>query len=223
MSYKVIQIMFYAAGGVAVVFLMIGGFQYIIGMSTGGDEAIGKAKKTITYAIIGLVIVILSGTIVLMVYNLVTNNSSGLSGTTGNSNTNNGGGSVIQTGGGNTNTGGGNTNTGGGTTITPPIIASGNIPVGVSISVSNKSVSSVSGKRYTTNIDLTITKQKLEEYCGKDNQDPQFTVEVISGASQGASTQGHISVAENTGFVSINRATSENIEKSNLKVSVCGK
>lgn len=107
LSYKVIQILFYVSGGVAVVFLMIGGFQYIIGMSTGGDEAIGKAKKTITYALIGLVIVILSGTIVLMVYNLITNNNSGLTGSTSNNtNTdpNNGGGGIIQTGGGNSDT-----------------------------------------------------------------------------------------------------------------------
>lgn len=93
LSLKVIQIIFYAAGGLAMVFLMIGGVQYIMGMSAGGDEAIGKAKKTITYALVGLVIVLLAGTIVTMVYNLVTGNNGGSSATTTNS------GNFIQSGG----------------------------------------------------------------------------------------------------------------------------
>lgn len=44
------------AGAVAVVFIIIGGFQYIT--SSGHPEKLEKAKKTLLYAAIGLVIVL---------------------------------------------------------------------------------------------------------------------------------------------------------------------
>ncbi len=46
------------AGTIAVLFLIIGGFQYIT--STGNPDAIERAKNTILYAIIGLLACILS-------------------------------------------------------------------------------------------------------------------------------------------------------------------
>ena len=51
-----------AAGISAVLFIIIGGIQILT--AYGNDEKIGKAKKTITYAIIGLLIAILSYAIV---------------------------------------------------------------------------------------------------------------------------------------------------------------
>lgn len=48
-------------GGLAVLFLIYGGFLYIT--SGGNKERIETAKKTITYAIFGLIVVILAGTI----------------------------------------------------------------------------------------------------------------------------------------------------------------
>lgn len=45
-------------GTVALLFLIIGGYQYIT--SSGNSEAIEKAKKTILYSIIGLIVAILS-------------------------------------------------------------------------------------------------------------------------------------------------------------------
>lgn len=47
---------------VAVLYLVIGGFQYI--MSSGNPDNVGKAKNTILYAIIGLLLAILSFAIV---------------------------------------------------------------------------------------------------------------------------------------------------------------
>lgn len=44
------------AGLVAVVFIILGGFQYII--SQGNEETSKKAQKTLTYAVIGLVVVL---------------------------------------------------------------------------------------------------------------------------------------------------------------------
>jgi len=51
-----------AAGIAAVLFIIIGGIQILT--AYGNDEKIGKAKKTITYAIVGLLAAILSYAIV---------------------------------------------------------------------------------------------------------------------------------------------------------------
>lgn len=50
------------AGLIAVLFLIYGGVQYII--SRGEEDAVEKAKGTILYAIVGLIVIGLSATIV---------------------------------------------------------------------------------------------------------------------------------------------------------------
>src|SRR3989344_148682 len=67
---KFIDILLYFAGAVAVVFLVIGGYQYVT--SRGNEEAMEKAKKTITSAVIGIVIIVMAFAIVLLVNNLLT-------------------------------------------------------------------------------------------------------------------------------------------------------
>ena len=59
------------AFGVAVLFLIIGGFQYIV--SAGNEEAAEKGKSTAVNALIGIVIIILSYVIVNVVANMVSN------------------------------------------------------------------------------------------------------------------------------------------------------
>ena len=59
---SVINVGLLVVGSIAVVFLMVGGYRYV--MSSGNEEAAEGAKKTITHAIIGLVIVIMSFVIV---------------------------------------------------------------------------------------------------------------------------------------------------------------
>lgn len=49
-------------GVVAVLFLIIGGFQYIT--SAGNPESISKAKTTILYAIIGIIITLIAWAVV---------------------------------------------------------------------------------------------------------------------------------------------------------------
>ena len=66
----IVQIGMYLAGGVAVIFLLIGSFQYIT--SRGNEEGLEKAKKTITGAIIGIVIISLALAIVVMVNKAIT-------------------------------------------------------------------------------------------------------------------------------------------------------
>jgi len=64
---KIVNILLYFAGIIAVIFVIIGGYRY---MTAGGnEETAGKGRKTMVNAIIGLVIIILSYVII----NAVTN------------------------------------------------------------------------------------------------------------------------------------------------------
>jgi len=55
---SVVDILLLVAGGIAVVFIIIGGFQYVL--SRGNEEATETAKKTLQNSILGLVIITLS-------------------------------------------------------------------------------------------------------------------------------------------------------------------
>lgn len=56
--HRIVSALFYAGGIVAFVYLLIGGFRYLT--SSGDEDALEMAKKTLTYAVIGLLIVIFS-------------------------------------------------------------------------------------------------------------------------------------------------------------------
>ena len=71
---KVFNILLYLAGIIAVLFIIIGGYQYLT--SGGNDEDAEKGKKTVTNALIGLIVVILAFTIV----NVLTGTIGGSSG-----------------------------------------------------------------------------------------------------------------------------------------------
>jgi hypothetical protein len=72
-------------GSVAVLFLIIGGIRYIT--SAGNKDKAETAKKTISYAVIGLVIIVLSGVIVSLttrgVDDILVGDTGGISDTTG--------------------------------------------------------------------------------------------------------------------------------------------
>lgn len=55
---QITNIFIYTVGSVAILFLIVGGFRFII--AAGNPESVQAARTTITYVIIGLVIVILS-------------------------------------------------------------------------------------------------------------------------------------------------------------------
>ena len=65
----VIQWMLGIAFGIAVLFLIIGGFWYIT--SGGNEETAEKGKNTVVNALIGIVIIVLAFVIVSVVANLV--------------------------------------------------------------------------------------------------------------------------------------------------------
>ncbi len=57
------------AGAVAVLFLIIGGFRYIV--STGNEQQVAGAKNTILYAILGLIIIFIAFVLVKSVQNIL--------------------------------------------------------------------------------------------------------------------------------------------------------
>jgi hypothetical protein len=59
---KILSLVFVTTGAIAVMMVVIGGLQY--SSSQGDPQAISKAKMTIIYAIVGLVVSIFSLTIV---------------------------------------------------------------------------------------------------------------------------------------------------------------
>lgn len=63
----VINLLLLCTGGLAVLFLIIGGYFYIT--SGGNEEQAQRGRKTITDAIIGLVVVLLSYSIVNVIIN----------------------------------------------------------------------------------------------------------------------------------------------------------
>ena len=69
----IIQQLLKVVGILALAFIIIGGFQYIT--SAGNEEQAETGKKTLTNAIIGLVIAILSYTIVIVIINALYGNS----------------------------------------------------------------------------------------------------------------------------------------------------
>ena len=72
---RVINIALAVAGLIAVLFLIIGGFRYVT--SAGNEETAEQAKKIITNAIIGIVIIILSFVIVRVISNALVPNGQG--------------------------------------------------------------------------------------------------------------------------------------------------
>ncbi|TES95899.1 hypothetical protein E3J85_01610 [Patescibacteria group bacterium] len=72
----VINVLLALASTVAVIFIIIGGYRYIT--SVGNPEEEKNAKRMIWYAVIGLVIVILSFALVNFVDRLITSGDTGL-------------------------------------------------------------------------------------------------------------------------------------------------
>ncbi len=64
-----VNFILYASGSVAVVLLVIGGIRYIT--SIGNQERLEGAKKTIIYAVVGLLVVILAYALVTNVIDLI--------------------------------------------------------------------------------------------------------------------------------------------------------
>jgi hypothetical protein len=71
----VVNIFSIVVGAVAVIMIIYGGFRYI---TSGGDSnAVGSAKNTLIYAIVGLIIVALAQVIVHFVLSTTTNSVAG--------------------------------------------------------------------------------------------------------------------------------------------------
>lgn len=75
---NIIDIMLFAAGAIAVVFVIIGGYQYVT--SAGNDEMAEKGRKTLVNAIIGIVIIVLSYAIINVIWNFVSQGNTSFGG-----------------------------------------------------------------------------------------------------------------------------------------------
>ena len=66
---SVIQLMLLFAGIIAVLFIIIGGYYYIT--AQGNEEQSEKGRKTLVNAIIGIILIILSYTIITVLQNTI--------------------------------------------------------------------------------------------------------------------------------------------------------
>ncbi|MBI3984262.1 hypothetical protein HY346_03090 [Candidatus Microgenomates bacterium] len=73
---NVVNWVLFIVGFAAVVMLIIGGVRYVV--SAGSEDAVGKAKSTILYAIIGLVIAILAYAAVNFIFDALTEEPSAM-------------------------------------------------------------------------------------------------------------------------------------------------
>lgn len=67
---NVVKLALALAGAMAIIYLILGAYGYFTAF--GNEEKAAKAKTTITWAIIGLIVIILAEAIVMEVWNLFT-------------------------------------------------------------------------------------------------------------------------------------------------------
>jgi tellurite resistance protein TehA-like permease len=65
---NILSLLLFGAGALAIIYVLIGAFQYVV--SAGNPAEVAKAKNTIVFAIVGLVIVMLALVIVQFVRGL---------------------------------------------------------------------------------------------------------------------------------------------------------
>lgn len=63
---SILSVVFMLAAGIAVIVIIVGGLSYVL--SNGDPQKAAKAKDTILYAVIGLVVAIMATTIVGFVF-----------------------------------------------------------------------------------------------------------------------------------------------------------
>ncbi len=69
LTFNIVEIILFASGSIAVLILVIGGVRYIA--SLGNQEQMDAAKKTIKFAVIGLLVIILAFAIVTNVIDII--------------------------------------------------------------------------------------------------------------------------------------------------------
>lgn len=67
---RIINFLLSVAAGLAILFLIIGGIYYVT--AGGNDQQMTTAKSMLTYAVIGLVFILISYSIVITVNNFIT-------------------------------------------------------------------------------------------------------------------------------------------------------
>jgi len=73
---QIVSILLVVAASIAVIFLMVGGYRYVV--ARGNEEGIEEAKKTISGSIIGLIVIILSFAIIRIIASALLQGTTGL-------------------------------------------------------------------------------------------------------------------------------------------------
>ena len=81
---QIVSVMMFLVGVLSVIMLIFGGLRYVI--SRGDSKAVESAKNTILYAIVGLIVAILSYAIVNFVVNSFTGSNGGINGSSNGTN-----------------------------------------------------------------------------------------------------------------------------------------
>lgn len=68
---RVLDILFSLAGATAAIMIVYGGIRYITSGATGGENAAKDAKNIITWAIIGLIVVLMARALVTILINTI--------------------------------------------------------------------------------------------------------------------------------------------------------
>lgn len=68
---NIVRVLLFVVGVAAVIMLIIGGIRYVV--SSGDQTAVANAKNTILYAIVGVIVAVLSWAAVDYVFGLVSN------------------------------------------------------------------------------------------------------------------------------------------------------
>ncbi len=68
----IMNLIFALIGGITMVMFIIGGYQYIF--AAGNQEMASKGKQTVTWAAIGLAVILMAAAIINIVINMVVNN-----------------------------------------------------------------------------------------------------------------------------------------------------
>lgn len=69
---NIVELALVIAGGIAVIYILVGAFYYLT--AYGNEEKANQGKKTITWAIVGLVVILLSRVIIATVWSAVSSN-----------------------------------------------------------------------------------------------------------------------------------------------------
>lgn len=157
----VIDLLLAASGSITIIFLMLGGFWFLT--SAGNEEQAEKGKKTLTYSVVGLVVIIMSFVIVRIVGNTLRSDITTTS-------------PVLTS---------PSPNPGSNPPLPPPLSSSGNAgELRVFEEWLSPEIPSVAtiGRKYTIAVEFSEDRlQNFKTFCGQDNPEDSLLKATLNG------------------------------------------